>query len=513
MVSPRESGEFPDNTSIDPTEVAENRTPAQMAAEFGRFDPPEDFSHGDEFESPIPRPIPKVLRRGSFARRKHGVAMTWTALGAAFVMVAPWNIIWKLSFYVLPLAYLGWIGTGMIVIGLIVLIRNRYLKERFEYVASGQPIVGRILDVRDQETVTINQETKALIVQIRYQVTVEYENPENRRQEFAVLITDEFWDKSQSAKYSLDVEPGDYVTLVAMPGNIAGTLKLYGLLGLDPQRDFLKYRGKPLSGVSPLSAIAISVVVFSVLWMLVGVLCLTTYIPEEWNWPIGLTALGIGGVVGAILGLVIERFGNQENNERKASSAVVAACACGLFGCFGGALGLGLINSVFDKSPSTYQPIEIVNQWNTTHNFVFRDYELEYSGFGNGKSDKAHVSVDTLMRIGTARFGVIERRAGALGLDWIAGFHPVEWMPLEGEPNAEQAKVAVTVRSGAWGLIQLRQIGFQPDAKMMEQAQATDAEGKTTQVVPVILLPDGETPLAPIEMVERAKVELQGAIK
>jgi hypothetical protein len=96
---------------------------------------------------------------------------------------------------------------------------------------------------------------------VRYQIAFEYENPETRRSEFTTLLTDEFWDKSQSVHYSLAIEPGDYVTLVAMPGNVSASVRIYGLLGLDPSRDFLKFKGKPLSGISPFKAIAIAGIV------------------------------------------------------------------------------------------------------------------------------------------------------------------------------------------------------------------------------------------------------------
>ncbi|MEI8379246.1 MAG: hypothetical protein WCJ09_03900 [Planctomycetota bacterium] len=510
MVIDSESGEFDDASEPD-AQFSSPDSP-QAASDLVPFDPPADFDHGEEFQPEIPRPIPRKLRRGSFARRNHGIAMTWTALGAAFVLISPWDVVWKMSFYVLPLAYLGWVGLAMIAIGVIVLIQNRLTKKRFEYVVSGQPFVGRVLDVQEHETVTINPETKAPMTRVRNQIAVEYENPETRRSEFATLLTDESWDKSQTVHHSLEVQPGDYATLVAMPGNIAASIRIYGLLGLDPKRELLKFKGKPLSGISPVKAIAIAGIVFGILWMFVGFFYVLTFcFPEEWNWPLGMTAMGLGGVAGAILGLVIQRNSGTDGKDPNKSSAVVLACSFGLIGLFAGLMGLGLINALCDKSPSRYQPIEVVNHWQTTHNFIIRDYELEYSEFGIAKTTKAHVSVDTLLRIGHTRFGVKELRDGGLGLEWIAGYHPLEWLPVD-NPTPEQLKQAVVVRSGTWSLKLQNKFGITPTAQMIEQARKDDLEMKTIKVYPLILLPDGKTALAPDALVQRAKSEIQDAI-
>lgn len=510
MVIGSESGEFDDASEPD-TQFSSSDSP-QAASDLVPFDPPADFDHGEEFQPEIPRPIPRKLRRGSFARRNHGIAMTWTALGAAFVLISPWDVVWKMSFYVLPLAYLGWVGLAMIAIGVIVLIQNRLTKKRFEYVVAGQPFVGRVLDVQEHETVTINPETKAPMSRIRYQIAVEYENPETHRSEFATLLTDESWDKSQTVHYSLEVQPGDYATLVAMPGNIAATVRIYGLLGLDPKREFLKFKGKPLSGISPIKAIAIAGIVFGIMWMFVGFFYVITFcFPEEWNWPLGMTAMGLGGVAGVILGLMIQRSSVTEANEANKSSAAVVAGSFGLIGLFVGLMGLGLINALCDQSPSRYVPIEIVNHWQRTHNFIIRDYELEFSEFGIAKTTKAHVSVDTLMRIGQSRFGVKELRDGGLGLEWIADYHPMEWLPVD-NPTPEQMKQAVEVRSGAWSLKLQTRFGITPAAKAIEQARQDDLEKKTTKVFPLILLPDGKTALAPDELAKRARSEIQDVI-
>lgn len=510
MVIGSESGEFDDPS--EPEGQFSSPDSPKETRELVPFDPPADFDHGDEFQSEIPRPILRTLRRGSFARRNHGVAMTWTALGAAFVLVSPWDVVWKMSFYVLPLAYLGWVGLAMIAIGVIVLIQNRITKKRFEYVVTGQPFVGRILDIQDHETVTINPETKTPMSRIRYQIAVEYENPETRRSEFATILTDESWDKSQTVHYSLEVQPGDYVTLVAMPGKIAATVRIYGLLGLDPKREFLKFKGKPLSGISPVKAMAIAGIVFGILWMFVGLFYVLTFcFPEEWNWPLGLTAIGLGGAAGAILGLVIHRNSGTEAKETNKSSAAFLACSFGLLGLFAGLMGLGLINALCDQSPSRYVPIEIVNHWQTTHNLIIRDYELEFSEFGIAKTTKAHVSVDTLMRIGQARFGVKELRDGGLGLERIADYHPMEWLPID-NPTPEQMKQAVEVKSGVWSLKLQNRFGITPTAKVIEQARKDDLEKKIIKIFPLILLPDGKTVLAPDELAKRARSEIQDAI-
>jgi hypothetical protein len=292
---------------------------------------------------------------------------------------------------------------------------------------------------------------------------------------------------------------------VGMPEKIRDTIKLYGFLGLDPKRDFLTYRGKPLTGASPFTAILIAALVFCGLWLFVGFLYLMTYcFPSEWNWPLGLTSMGIGGAIGAAVGWMLGRIESQNENR---SSPTVVAIAIGLLGVLGGFMVMGLINAAFDRSEPTYRPIAIENHWQKTHKLMFREYEIEYTEFGKGKSEKSHVTVDDLFRLGSAKLGAKEIRQGALGLEWVKGFHPCEWIQTSESTSPQDEVRAVTVDSRKWMLVEMRRLGMQFGEGVFKFLD--DKERRPLKVVPMLLLPDGTYVSIPDELVDRAKQQLQ----
>src|SRR5436190_5735684 len=85
-----------------------------LSQRLGPFTPPAEFDHGNEFDPVPPRPIMRRLRTGSFGRRKWSTVLTLFVLGAGCVIFAPIPFIQKLSWHILPLWYLDWIGYGLI---------------------------------------------------------------------------------------------------------------------------------------------------------------------------------------------------------------------------------------------------------------------------------------------------------------------------------------------------------------------------------------------------------------
>ena len=170
-------------------------------------------------------------------------------------------------------------------------------------------------------------------------------------------------------------------------------------------------------------------------------------------------------------------------------------------------MAMGLINASFDRSTPTYRPVSIDTHWQTTHKFIFRDYEIEYTEFGKANSEKSHVSFDDLIRLGTSKLGAKEIRQGALGLEWVAGFHPCQWAPLPDNPDPLDAARAVTVDAKKWFLAQIRKTGLQLSEDNL--ALLGDNEKGPLKLIPVLLLPDGSHVSAPEELVERATQQLK----
>jgi hypothetical protein len=418
-----------------------------LSERLGPFNPPAEFDHGNEFDPAPPRPVLRRLRTGSFGRRKWSTVLTLFVLGIGCVIFAPIPFVQKLSFHILPLWYLDWIGYGLIGLAVIIGVANRFSKDRYRSVIEGEPLVGRILGVFTPHRAVLDPQTKNITEFFRYLAAVEFQDPKTGKLERTAVLSEDEWDAKQLPRFDPGVDAGDYVTLVRLPGQGLESVKLYGFLGLDPDRDFITRDGRPLTGVSPYTAVLISVIVLVCLWFLIlGIYVLQLCIPKEWSWSAGLPFLGLGAVLGAIGLAWLIWFEQRKQNTLKKSGVVFAALGGAFLGTLAGAVSMGAVNAAFDHSAPAYAPIRIQQHWQTTHNFVFRTYEVEYTPLGSGKSEKHGASVDDLAKLGDAKLGALEVRQGALGLEWIAAVHPVEWQRLEGEPTAEELRDVVEIQ-------------------------------------------------------------------
>ena len=416
-----------------------------ISQRLGPFNPPADFDHGDEFDPATPRPIPGRLRKGSFGRRRWSAVLTLLVLGVGSVIFAPIPFVHRLSFHILPLAYLNYIGYGLIALAAFIGIRNRVSKARYNYVRDGEPLVGRVLAVFTPSRTVVDPQTKAVTEFFRYLVAFEYEDPDTRTMERLSVLSEDEWDAKKQSQFDPGVDAGDYVTLVRLPEAGPESTRLYGFLGLDPDRDFITRNGRPLSGVSPFTAVLISLAVLLGIWFLIlGIYVVECCMPSEWDWKVGVPFLAVGGVLGAIgLGWLISLEQRKQAVPKK--SAVIVGGLCGIVaGALAGGVTMGAVNAAFDKTVATYRPIRINQHWMTTHNFIIRTYEVEYSELGGGKSTKHGVSVDDLEKLRDADLGALEIRQGGLGLEWIAALHPVEWRPVSENPTPEELRDALT---------------------------------------------------------------------
>jgi hypothetical protein len=249
---------------------------------------------------------------------------------------------------------------------------------------------------------------------------------------------------------------------------------------LDPEREYITRNGQRIQGTSPLAAAVIALLVIGGAWMLIcGLHVVLSCMPEEWSWPIGLSFLGAGLVLGNIGSWLLFRY--QHRTNPGAPFPRIGAIFVGtLFGLFGGAIAMGLVNAAFDHSPATYRPVEIVNHWQVTHDLLIRTYEVEYREFGNPKSEKHTARAQDLMNLGSYQLGALEVHRGGLGLSWIRGIHPFYWIPLPDPVPEKAAKYAVTFENAG-------------------------PNGDSASFFPALILNGEDATPAPPELVERAK--------
>lgn len=468
-----------------PTATSDSTAPSR-----GPLVPPDDFDHGVEFEPDPPRPVPGWLRKGSFGRKRHGVVLTLAILGVGCAVFAPLPIVESMSHYFLPLGYLSYIGIGLLALSVIVWVKNRFSMERYAYVRDGIPVVGRVVSVERPITQEMLPETKQIVERFRFAVRVEYEDPESRSRSETLQLSDEQWDTKVIAQYEAGVEPGDYVTLVALPGRIAESVRLYGFLGLDPDRDFITRNGRPLTGMSPFTAVVIAMGILAGLWALVIVLfVMSSCMPEEFAWKPGLL-FSAAGIVLCVIGMrVIFRLERKTAEPTKGET--FGAIFCGLFfGLMGGLLAMAISNAVFDRSPAVYRPVQLGQAWSVTHKAMFRTYEVEYTELGKAKAEKKHIAYDRLGFLQGAEYGALEVRQGALGMEWIKDIHPFGWEELPEAPTAEQLQEAIT----------------------FERPGVDGAPPTKFQLLPRLYVDETTTVPAPAELVVRESERLRGRL-
>jgi len=377
---------------------------------------------GEEFHPPVPRPIPRFIRRGRYAMSRMAMAWTLLIIGAACCLTHPLPFVVQLSWYLLPLGYLDWIGWGLLGLGVVILIRNLVSLGRMKYIRDGIPIAGRVTNV------SIQFQGMAEAQSARFVADVEFVHPETGQLTRQQIATPDAYTRFQFASLSPGVSPGSVVTLVALPGKVAGSLALYGWTGLSPGCDLLMKHGRPLRPVSPLTAIAVVLGIMALCWGLLGFLyVLGRYTPtdeaDQRDPTLYLLWIGACGVIGILLALRLSL------KERQVVRTIAVAFLGTVFGASFGIMSLFFTNGYFDDSPPRFEPVEVVQLWHETIEFMIRTYQIEYRGYPNGVPHKTHVSFETLGRFDVNSLGVINVGSGRLGLPWVRGFHPIRWLP------------------------------------------------------------------------------------
>lgn len=421
-----EESELKSNATDDDTAVA------QELPELDAFSPPKDFDHGEEFEPPTPRPIPKYLKTRSHARRKRGMIYSLIALGIMFVVFWPIPFVQGLSFYILPLKWLHWIGFGLIGIGIWTFFASIVSSGRFAYVKNGEPFVGRVLDC--QKVVTGTEEVPTF----QHVARVEYHHPESNQHVIQDFVEFDHWPASKLEKMSCQLERGDYVTLVRLPGKDDSANALYGFLGLDPEREFILKNGQPMRGTSPFNAIMVTFLIgFAVLLVMAAfdLMMFSFPVGGGWKLPLGLVVAGL--VVGGVIGIL---FWSRSKSQEKSKTPIPSFLGVGFLGALSAPIGFFVLNANLDNAPSILKPVEIVEFWNTTHNFIIRDYELEYRSFPVGQPTKRHMRFSQMTNLYGSKYAVEEIKPGRFGYPWSSGIHPIYWMRPE-ETEIEQPVV------------------------------------------------------------------------
>jgi hypothetical protein len=155
-----------------------------------------------------------------------------------------------------------------------------------------------------------------------------------------------------------------------------------------------------------------------------------------------------------------------------------------------GGILMSIVNATFDRSPAVYRPVQIENYWQTTHNGIIRTYEVEYTPFGAGKSEKHQAGIDDLAKLQDAETAGLEVHEGALGMEWISGIHPFRWEVPPDQATPEQLAQAIT----------------------FEKPGENGAPPLVIRLIPVLVVDEKTTVPAPKELTDRESEKTRGLL-
>jgi hypothetical protein len=409
------------------------------------FSPPPDYQFEPEFHAESPRPIPPELYKGRYASGQYnqivGVAVAGVVcLACSFLpFVQTWGL------YFLPLAYLDWIGAGLLVFALGGFVVAKVRRGPFRYVVAGVPVVARVLELELRPTMYHNGGA----VSFRYFAVLGLQDADTGELKALETSSNEI---AAGFKDGLDCtyRVGDYATAVYLPGKLERSLRLYGFLDLRPGLGVVKKDRSAEKPTSPimgaLGVLAIFGFFFALCWDLYA---MGRYRPLDWM-PTMLIP-GVGGAVvlgGLLIGFlwVEQRRSRRQLAERNAVAAAEGRALepeppSGGFGAIFlglivvcGSLGMGgltcccwawTLNAWLDASEPKPRPVRIEKMVQVTHNGIFRQYQIEYRFADELVGEKQeYLSTPDEMRQFAGTDGDAQIKAGFFGWRWVERIKP-----------------------------------------------------------------------------------------
>jgi len=405
-------------------------TMGELAESFGPFSPPANFSFEPELEGNPPRPVPSELKKGSYEKGWRQQLFTAVGVGLFLLACSRLGIVRNLSYYFLPLKYLNWAGLGVLVITFGAGLYHFLLPGTYKYISDGVPFVFRVLNV----TNVIAGTREAPLFQ--YLISGDYRHPETGKVDFMKIQSKPLGSAGKMERYSLTVQPGDYVTGIYLPGNFPKSARLYGFMGLNPDTDYIRKDGKRIEpSLSPGKVIAVLIGLVAIfILMIMGFYAIEFRFPMEEDFGAFAIGFGAGAVLFGMLSLVGTIFLNKIKKTDKikpVGPAILGAILGGVFMIFL----LPLVNAGLDSSVPEYREVDVVEFWQETWNGIIRMYDIEYRDVITGETRKYPARVEHMQKFHTTKAGVIEIRKGFLGWPWIRQIHPVILAEIDPEQS------------------------------------------------------------------------------
>lgn len=400
----------------------DDRATLQHPAEGSQDDPLEAFA------TEPPRPLPEYVRRSRYVRSRRSTVYTLAMLGAACCLTAPWPFVQMLSWYILPLGYLDWVGWFLLALAVVSLFRNLTSIGLLKYVRHGRVVIAKV-----QQVGVITGGNKEYPTG-KFVTEVNFINPETGRPQTLSISTPDQYSWYLFSKMESGIAADDNVAAVYIPGHIEQA-QILGWLGIHPEIDLLRRKGRPLAAPSPLFVAGVVLGIMGIFWLLLGFLfTMGRYLPidDDGMW-VGVAAIALGCVVFTAI-FMFFAWRRQRKSETKLAYPYGLPIMYGLIcGFLTGFTGVMVLNGYFDSSPRQLQPVRIVQTWHQTIEFCLRTYELEFQPYPKGTAEKRTVTVETLSQFEPDSLAVIDVGGGLLGMRWVRNFYPITWnsIPLD----------------------------------------------------------------------------------
>src|SRR5215469_9864726 len=98
------------------------------------FSPPSGYRFEPELQETPPRHIPEEFRNSPYFVRQRNNIVRLLLVGALSVAFGQLPILKEWGLYLLPLAYLSWIGSGLLLIGAATWLSSKVRRGPIQYV-------------------------------------------------------------------------------------------------------------------------------------------------------------------------------------------------------------------------------------------------------------------------------------------------------------------------------------------------------------------------------------------
>lgn len=399
-----------------------------------------------ELQDRTPRAMPAFVGESRYDRSRLKQAAGWFIVGACSYALSTLPFVRSLSYNLLPLGYLHYIGLACIAVAAIGIAGRALRLGRYRYIRFGLPLAVGIVRV-EKAPLVFNGKPIAYsfvaLAEAAHPDTGEIGRYEVKSPGFPI-------DKKDL--YTTPLRPGQTVTALYLPGRFPKSLQLYGFLELNPDLDFVQRiepdnRGGLLDVF--LKGLGICLFFAALFW---NAYALDRYWPLDAGGVLPIT-VGLGsGVLGFLLMLVVmlrsdsrppaqaaqaESAAAAENPEaveakkstrrQEALAKVLAPLVIGFLSAFTGLNVLFAVNALPDRSDPVYELVEITDLTQTTYNFIYRTYNIKYE-YPAGKTRNINTTYERIMAF-ECGLGAAEVHQGYLGWPWIKEVYPVKPVP------------------------------------------------------------------------------------